>query len=181
VEGNGNDEFGYFSVSGEYSATPPYSAKFVRSDFGSEGRNMEFSGFRESEGGGIFGTWRGTDGSGDFHFKPSKGNDEVETKIKEASRKSQTEQLTAMGFPDYLCNQALDHTNGDLSAAIEWITKQLSEGGGTPEIATPGVPEAPDEMVKQLTDMGFSSEQAKLALAQNDNDVARAIDWLFAA
>ena len=75
VAGNGSDDFGFFSIAGEFSPTPPYNAKFMRSDFGQGGNSMEFTGFRESDQGGIFGTWKGTQGSGDFHIKPAAGDE----------------------------------------------------------------------------------------------------------
>jgi len=182
VSGNGSDDFGFFSISGEFSPTPPYNAKLTRSDFGQGGTQMEFSGFRESEAGGIFGTWKGSPGSGDFHIKPSTtgGDTDTSNRIKEAAKKRQVEQLEAMGFPSYLCDKAYDESQGDLSRAIEWITSKLSAGESH---LTEGQGEGaePDEtLVGQLTAMGFSVEQAKKALAQNGNNVESSIDWLFA-
>jgi len=52
VEGNGTDEIGEFNINGTYEERPPFSSKLLITYFGQE--SMEFNGYRESEGGGIF-------------------------------------------------------------------------------------------------------------------------------
>jgi hypothetical protein len=54
---------------------------------------------------------------------------------------------------------------GDLDAAVEYLTMQLSAGDDFGATATPPAAGGPDaSLVGQLTDMGFSAEQAKVAL-----------------
>ncbi|KAL6047020.1 ubiquitin C-terminal hydrolase Ubp14 [Balamuthia mandrillaris] len=189
VEGTGQDDFGFFRLSGVYQPTPPYKASFSRTAMEGGEATMNFEGFRESEAGGVFGTWKGSMGNGDFHFKPAKADPVVAKRMKEAARKTQIETLTAMGFPEYLCELALDECKNDLNASIEWISKQIEgAGGGGGEglgidtaigDSTVGATEASSDALQQLKDMGFSQEQASYALEQTGNDVAAAIELLF--
>lgn len=183
VNGTGQDSTGFFSITGVYKPTPPYGATLTRTDMQS-GNTMEMSGFRESASGGIFGTWNGTLGSGDFRIKPSADIAAMEKKLKEEAEKKKVEQLKAMGFPEEWAKDALKETKGDLDAAVEHLTLQLSAGddfGSTPTASGGGgggdVADA--SLVSQLTDMGFSADQAKMALQACDNDVGRAVEFLF--
>jgi len=214
VEGNGSDDFGFFEITGEYNPSPPYTAKLIRKDYSDQERVIEYSGFRESETDGLFGQWKGQ-GNGDFHFKPTKGDDAAVKRLQESARKSKLEQLLNMGFPKYLCELALQQqppNATDLTAAIDFITRQISagaaddfgggdvEGGGggggsTSNLGGGGggggggdssdftfisvAGEASQEAIQQLTEMGFSVDQAKLALSANDNNVQQALEWLF--
>eukprot|EP01089_Gocevia_fonbrunei_P020413 TRINITY_DN7615_c0_g1_i1.p1 TRINITY_DN7615_c0_g1~~TRINITY_DN7615_c0_g1_i1.p1 ORF type:complete len:160 (-),score=23.49 TRINITY_DN7615_c0_g1_i1:17-496(-) len=124
INGSGSDDYGNFTVKGEYSPTPPYNASFSREG---EVGQMEFVGFRESSTGGIFGNWKGSSGTGDFHVKPGKDTDAAVKRIKEAARKTKMDQLQGMGFPNFLCEQALDSCDDDITRCIEWITSHLEK------------------------------------------------------
>jgi len=183
VDGNGSDELGSFTVTGEYSPSPPYNAKLLRTD--SNG-TMEMSGFRESEGGGIFGQWKGNLGAGDFHVKPADKNSPAVLKMKEQQRKGKLEQLETMGFEKWLCEQALEESNEDVGNAIEWLTRQteggsalLSNTSGNVMVSSTGNNSVDEGAVKTVMGMGFPEERARTALASCENDVAAAIDWLF--
>jgi len=70
LSGTGQDAVSFFRVAGTYKPTPPYNATLTRTDFQGNGK-MGMTGFRESDTGGIFGTWNGTLGSGDFRIIPA--------------------------------------------------------------------------------------------------------------
>ncbi|TPX36157.1 hypothetical protein SmJEL517_g01651 [Synchytrium microbalum] len=94
-------------------------------------------------------------------------------------------QLQGMGFPDIRCKRAILATgNGGADAAMNWLfehmedadiddplPEQVSSGGGD------GGASAAD--ITSLTEMGFSIPMAKKALKQTNNNMERAVDWLF--
>ncbi|TPX64195.1 hypothetical protein SpCBS45565_g06069 [Spizellomyces sp. 'palustris'] len=90
-------------------------------------------------------------------------------------------QLMAMGFPEVRCTKAILATgNNGAEIAMSWLFEHMDD----PDIDTPvshsarnsGASEAE---IKQLTDMGFTEGQAKRALKETDNNMERAVDWLF--
>ncbi|RPA79660.1 ubiquitinyl hydrolase [Ascobolus immersus RN42] len=93
-------------------------------------------------------------------------------------------QLEAMGFPVPRCEKALYHTgNVNAEDAMNWlfghmedpdIDEPLNLGGKGNDAAS-----ASPEHVEQLTGMGFSAQQAKKALKSTENNVERAVEWLF--
>ncbi|KIJ46150.1 hypothetical protein M422DRAFT_206385 [Sphaerobolus stellatus SS14] len=94
-------------------------------------------------------------------------------------------QLQAMGFPLIRCQKALLATgNADAEAAMEWLFGHMDD----PDIDAPIQPaaatskpasDAPPELVSMLGDMGFTPAQARKALRETDNNVERAVEWLF--
>ncbi len=54
---------------------------------------------------------------------------EAAQKMKAKANEAHKSQLLSMGFPDWLVDEALKATTG-LEPAINWITEQLSKGGG---------------------------------------------------
>jgi hypothetical protein len=82
--GNGNEEtMGHFTVKGNFNEKAPYAVDFTWQFAGAYDVRMEFTGWRESDKGnhqgslftfqgGVFGTWKGSNGSGSFAFFPSK-------------------------------------------------------------------------------------------------------------
>ncbi len=123
---------------------------------------MVLTGWRESDKGGIFGTWKGPQGSGSYAFAPSKDGSDTKKKLEEAGNKLRREKLLAMGFADWLVEQALNQTTG-LEPAINWITAKLE--GGNPTSAED--PEVSSEELQQLLAMGFEEEMAKQALIKH--------------
>jgi len=192
VEGNGTDEIGEFHVNGTYEERPPYSSKLLIAYFGQE--SMEFNGYRESEGGGIFGTWKATQAttgpkSGDFHIKPRQRSPEETAKIQAATIEKAMTQLTNMGFARDICELALQQNGTNVENALTWLLEHggvMVANGEQPRVSNSG-PAAPideskvnSEYAKQLQEMGFTAEQAKFALAQTNNDLATAVELLFA-
>lgn len=101
-------------------------------------------------------------------------------------------QLGAMGFSTEACKKAAFHTNNaGVEAAMNWMMEHLedpdlnqpfvnpsnksaaSSGGGKSSF----VPN-PDAMASLMA-MSFSEAQAKKALKNTDNNVERAVDWIF--
>lgn len=76
--------------------------------------------------------------------------------------------------------------NTGVEAAMGWIMEHMDDADFNdplPETMTGGVDPSPDEpspeAVETLVSMGFSSKQARKALRCTDNNVERAVDWLF--
>jgi len=180
LDGNGNDEhLGSFTISGKFSDKAPYAVEFT---FTLSNGAMEFSGWRESDKGGVFGTWKGVNGSGTFAFSPAKESSELVKKYEENAKNSKKEELLAMGFEDWLIDQALQESStGSLEDAINWITQQLdsqsisiSQGSH----GTQGNGGGDEEQLSELVAMGFDIEMARDALKKTGN-VQAAANWLF--
>eukprot|EP01102_Stenamoeba_stenopodia_P020958 TRINITY_DN832_c0_g1_i2.p1 TRINITY_DN832_c0_g1~~TRINITY_DN832_c0_g1_i2.p1 ORF type:complete len:219 (+),score=75.32 TRINITY_DN832_c0_g1_i2:198-854(+) len=182
VSGHGlAEEAGAFELDGTVQLKPPYSCE-LEFTFGSN-QKMKLNGWREGEKGGLFGTWTGVGGNGNFAFEPAKEDEQpnMSEMLKEVTKKHVAE-LEAMGFPKYLCEKALEATGGSLQDAVEYITNQaVEESVGN----SPGGHEKMNEsdpvdpaMLKQLVDFGFSSDLAAMALRQTNGDLNMALDWL---
>ncbi|KAF9445641.1 ubiquitinyl hydrolase [Macrolepiota fuliginosa MF-IS2] len=99
--------------------------------------------------------------------------------------------LEGMGFPTIRCQKALLATgNQGAEVAMEWLFEHMEDpdidepirvpaGGGAGGAGAKQKPEPSAEMVSMLADMGFTSAQAKKALRETDNDMERAVEWLF--
>ncbi|KAJ3935880.1 MAG: ubiquitin carboxyl-terminal hydrolase 14 [Lentinula lateritia] len=94
--------------------------------------------------------------------------------------------LQGMGFPLIRCQKALLATGNTDNAevAMEWLFGHMED----PDIDEPIQPvtsspmlgpEPLAEQISMLSDMGFTSAQAKKALRETGNDMERAVDWLF--
>ena len=84
-------------------------------------------------------------------------------------------QLMSMGFPESKCKRAaLSTGNKEVEAAMEWL---LIHGDEAEEPT--GTAAADADSIAMLEGMGFSAEKAKAALAACENNVERAVDWLF--
>ncbi|XP_048397533.1 ubiquitin carboxyl-terminal hydrolase 13 [Stegostoma tigrinum] len=107
-------------------------------------------------------------------------------------------QLAEMGFPLEACRKAVYYT-GNLGAelAFNWIIAHMEE----PDFAEPLLPtgyndvshnevglaggassvenQPPEEIVAIITSMGFSRNQAIHALKATNNNLERALDWIF--
>ncbi|XP_013780596.1 ubiquitin carboxyl-terminal hydrolase 5-like isoform X1 [Limulus polyphemus] len=97
-------------------------------------------------------------------------------------------QLFDMGFPQEACKKALYNTeNEGIEAAMNWIMEHMND----PDFADPFIPvgslkdNTKDDFVPNIealvtiVSMGFSQDQAKKALKETDNNVERALDWIF--
>mmetsp|Transcript_230 Transcript_230/g.310 ORF Transcript_230/g.310 Transcript_230/m.310 type:complete len:217 (-) Transcript_230:65-715(-) len=174
MQGNGTDDIlGFFNMDGKYNEKAPYALNFSF-HFPSSNATMEFSGWREGDKGGFFGTWKGATGSGSFALAPSKEASDTAKKLEEQATKAVRTQLVSMGFPEYLIDAALEETKG-LEPAVNWITQRLDNQGGP---STPGSDELNMEHLQQLMDMGFDPDMATQALLQNKT-VEAAANWLF--
>jgi ubiquitin carboxyl-terminal hydrolase 5/13 len=97
-------------------------------------------------------------------------------------------QLVEMGFPPDGCRRAVHITqNAGLEAAMAWVMEHM----GDPDFADPFPPPAmngaasakavniSEENIAMVMSMGFSMEQAQQALRNTDNNVERAVEWIF--
>ena len=127
------------------------------------------TGWRESDKGGIFGTFKGPQGSGSFAFYPSKEGSEAKKKMDEAANLQRRQTLLSMGFPDWLIEQALIETSG-LEPAINWITSKLEDdhtpSGNPNSNATPDRDDSDSDAIVQLTSLGFDADAARKALTK---------------
>lgn len=94
-------------------------------------------------------------------------------------------QLEGMGFPAVRCEKALYHTgNSNAEDAMNWLFGHMEDAdideplkleekkGGSGPTASP-------EQIEMLTSMGFTEKQASKALRSTENNVERAVEWLF--
>jgi ubiquitin carboxyl-terminal hydrolase 5/13 len=96
-------------------------------------------------------------------------------------------QLVEMGFPADGCRRAVHLTqNAGLEAAMAWVMEHMED----PDFAAPFPPPASgvrptdavtisEENTAMVMSMGFSLEQAQVALRHTDNNVERAVEWIF--
>ncbi|KAJ3123821.1 hypothetical protein HK098_001611 [Nowakowskiella sp. JEL0407] len=94
-------------------------------------------------------------------------------------------QLQMMGFPEIRCKKALLATgnSADTEVAMNWLIEHMEDADIDDPIPV-SVPNsesvgASQGDISMLCDMGFTVSQAKYALKQTNNDVERAVDWLF--
>ncbi|KAK7075608.1 Ubiquitin carboxyl-terminal hydrolase 5, partial [Halocaridina rubra] len=96
------------------------------------------------------------------------------------------QQLTEMGFPWEACRKAVHLTgNAGSEAAMNWIMEHMAD----PDFAEPLILESSssgsdsftpsEDGLGMLVSMGFSREQATLALKETSNNLERAADWMF--
>ncbi|KAJ8409410.1 hypothetical protein AAFF_G00228110 [Aldrovandia affinis] len=99
--------------------------------------------------------------------------------------------LAEMGFPPEACRKAVYHT-GNMGAemAFSWILAHMEEPDFAEPLAVHSFVEAgpswsfmeqqpPEESVAILTSMGFPRAQTVLALKATNNNLERALDWIF--
>jgi len=183
LTGNGSDDIlGFFNLNGTWSEKAPYPVEFSFQFPSNGSAKMEFTGWRESDKGGIFGTWKGNQGSGSYAFAPSKEATEAAKKLEESAKNQTKTQLLSMGFPEWLVEQALLETKG-LEPAVNWITQQLDSGPTTEKVSSnpssPSSESVDPTKLSNLVSMGFEEEMAKDALIKSGGDVEGAANWLF--
>ncbi|KAJ8942716.1 hypothetical protein NQ318_017015 [Aromia moschata] len=93
-------------------------------------------------------------------------------------------QLADMGFPPEACKRAVFQTgNTGVETATAWIMEHFTDSDFADPFVPPGtesakfVPNA--ESLAMIVSMGFTPEQASKALKATDNNVERAMDWIF--
>jgi len=98
-------------------------------------------------------------------------------------------QLMDMGFGLDGCKRAVYNTNNSgVEAAMAWVMDHMAD----PDFNDPFIPPgsggeskrkkqctAGDEVIGMVMSMGFSREQAEMGLRNTDNNVERAIEWIF--
>ncbi|XP_074038591.1 ubiquitin specific protease 5 isoform X1 [Leptinotarsa decemlineata] len=93
-------------------------------------------------------------------------------------------QLADMGFPPEACKRAVYHSgNSGMEAATAWIMEHIADSDFTDPFVPPGMENSqfvpnPDSL-SMIVSMGFSLSQATKALKATDNNVERAMDWIF--
>ncbi|KAL3284236.1 hypothetical protein HHI36_018399 [Cryptolaemus montrouzieri] len=92
--------------------------------------------------------------------------------------------LEDMGFPPESCKRAVFNTrNSGLEAATAWIMEHIADSDFADPFVPPGTETTkftadPDALVTIMS-MGFSEEHALKALKATENNVERAMDWIF--
>ncbi|KAI9207417.1 uncharacterized protein BJ171DRAFT_492677 [Polychytrium aggregatum] len=92
------------------------------------------------------------------------------------------EQLMSMGFPEIRCQKACLATGGqDAEVAMNWLFEHMDDADIDDPIRTEsgGSVQPAEGDVQMLCDMGFTPAQARRGLKETNNNVERAVDWLF--
>ncbi|XP_068753403.1 ubiquitin carboxyl-terminal hydrolase 5-like isoform X1 [Montipora capricornis] len=94
-------------------------------------------------------------------------------------------QLVSMGFDKEGCRKAVYHTNNQgIEPAMNWVLEHM----GDPDFSTPlniqasgaaGSAAADEGAIDMIIAMGFTRPQAIKALQATDNNLERAVDWIF--
>ncbi|XP_050025600.1 ubiquitin carboxyl-terminal hydrolase 5 [Dermacentor andersoni] len=88
--------------------------------------------------------------------------------------------LADMGFPLEACKKAVFFTqNSGIEAATDWAMEHLDDPDFGDPFVQPGAFQANAEALATIVSMGFSKDQALKALKATDNNLERAIDWIF--
>lgn len=95
-------------------------------------------------------------------------------------------QLCDMGFPVDGCKRALYYTqNEGIDGAMNWVMEHMNDADFNDPFNPPGVkknnPEfkADPDATATIVSMGFTPVQAAKALEATNNDLGRAVDWIF--
>ncbi|KAJ3063342.1 hypothetical protein HDU98_000834 [Podochytrium sp. JEL0797] len=91
------------------------------------------------------------------------------------------DQLMGMGFSELRCKKALIKTgNNGADVAMNWLFEHMEDADiDDPLEAAGGAAATADIDYSPFMDMGFTMAQAKKAMSKTDNNLERAIDWLF--
>jgi ubiquitin carboxyl-terminal hydrolase 5/13 len=113
---------------------------------------------------------------GEVEF-PSDSNNASEPQIDADS----LNQLLGMGFPENRCKKALLKTgNSGAESAMNWLFEHMDD----PDIDEPiagndAMANLSDAELVPLMEMGFTRNQALRAMKETNNNMERAVDWLF--
>ncbi|KAI8058109.1 ubiquitin thiolesterase [Syncephalis plumigaleata] len=98
-------------------------------------------------------------------------NDKVEQKVDE----NLLAMMLSMGLPESHCRAGLLATgNNSAELALAWCFENPEQSSTDASSA-----DVPMESVVMLMDMGFTEAQARKALRETDNNMERAVEWLF--
>eukprot|EP01091_Cochliopodium_minus_P010253 TRINITY_DN2674_c0_g1_i1.p1 TRINITY_DN2674_c0_g1~~TRINITY_DN2674_c0_g1_i1.p1 ORF type:complete len:211 (+),score=72.27 TRINITY_DN2674_c0_g1_i1:22-654(+) len=176
INGNGMDEFSFFTIEGTFEQIRPFRANFER--LNSDGKKFICSGFKEiKEKGGIFGesTDEKSQKKENFVIRPVEYDQKIMEQIKSKQNGGMKQKLLFMGFDEYEIEKALSkHDN--LNSAIEY----LSNGGGfhSDSHSSNKEVQVDEGKIQQIICMGFSREESINALKIFNNDVEQAINSL---
>lgn len=93
------------------------------------------------------------------------------------------QQLKEMGFPEEACKRAIYFTqNTGIETSMQWVMEHI----GDADVCDPFVPPSantgfvPDPNgLEMIMGMGFNQAQSEKALQETNNNVERAVDWIF--
>lgn len=96
-------------------------------------------------------------------------------------------QLMDMGFGREGCMRAVHNTgNSGVEAAMAWVMDHMGDPDFNDPFTPPGggkakkkVCTAGEEVIAMVMSMGFTKDQAEAGLRNTDNNVERAIEWIF--
>lgn len=96
-------------------------------------------------------------------------------------------QLVEMGFAREGCRRAVYNTgNSGVEAAMGWVMDHMEDADFSSAFSPPGSKSggakpctAGEEVIGMVMSMGFTRDQAEMALRNTDNNLERAIEWIF--
>lgn len=96
-------------------------------------------------------------------------------------------QLTEIGFPIEACKRAVFFTeNGSFEDVTNWLMTHIADDNFAEPFVPPGIMKKNqncfvpnEEGLATVMSMGFTKEQATKALKATNNNVERAVDWIF--
>jgi len=94
-------------------------------------------------------------------------------------------QLVSMGFDMEGCRKAVYHTNNQgIEPAMNWVLEHMGDSDFSAPLNIPGsgasgLSAVNEEAVGMIIAMGFTRPQAVKALESTDNNLERAVDWIF--
>ncbi|KAJ3310928.1 hypothetical protein HDV04_004534 [Boothiomyces sp. JEL0838] len=91
---------------------------------------------------------------------------------------SAVDSLLQMGFSENRSKRALLNTgNNGVEAAMTWLFEHMDDS--SLDLPLEDASQSNAAQLGPLMDMGFSQAQAEYAMKQTNNDIERAVDWLF--
>jgi len=96
-------------------------------------------------------------------------------------------ELAMMGFPIEGCRKAVYYTgNSGAEAAMEWVFEHSNDADFAEKLELPSASKTPsssftpsEDALMMIQGMGFSMEHAVKALKATDNNLERALEWIF--
>lgn len=96
------------------------------------------------------------------------------------------QQLTEMGFPWEACRKAVHFTgNSGCESAMAWVMEHMGDADFAEPLQLPNKSTTNDKFTPNedglgmIMSMGFTRDQATLALKETNNNLERAADWIF--
>ena len=120
---------------------------------------------------------------------PERGEGEGEAAPAEVQiDESVVNQLVEMGFGKEGCRRAVATTNNSgVEAAMAWVMEHMGDADFNSPFQPAGAaapkkskgPPADEEAIAMVMSMGFTREQAEMGLRNTENNMERAVDWIF--